>query len=79
MHGILGALLLMPCAWFLALFLVREGIKAQHREPARSSTTRAWPQAKRQVAEQLRANGMPLPPALEEALKAPMALPPARE
>ena len=36
-------------------------------------------QAKRQVAEQLRANGMPLSPALEEALKAPMALPPARE
>ena len=27
MHGILGALLLMPVAWFLALFLVREGIK----------------------------------------------------
>ena len=28
LHGILGALLLLPCAWFLALFLVREGIKA---------------------------------------------------
>jgi hypothetical protein len=36
-------------------------------------------QAKRQVAEQLRATGMPLPPALEESLKQPAGLPPARE
>ena len=78
MHGILGALLLMPVAWFLALFLVREGIKGNiHQQRAQYDVRVA--DAKRQVAEQLRANGMPLSPALEEALKGPMALPPARE
>ncbi len=78
MHGILGALLLMPVAWFLALFLVREGIKGNiHQQRAQYDVRVA--QAKRQVAEQLRASGMPLSPALEEALKTPMALPPARE
>ena len=78
MHGILGALLLMPVAWFLALFLVREGIKGNIAQQRQQYDVRVA-EAKRQVAEQLRANGMPLSPALEEALKAPMALPPARE
>ena len=78
MHGILGALLLMPVAWFLALFLVREGIKGNIVQQRQQYDVRVA-QAKRQVAEQLRANGMPLSPALEEALKTPMALPPARE
>ncbi len=78
MHGILGALLLLPCAWFLALFLVREGIKA-NVQLQRQQYDQRLQQAKRQVAEQLRATGMPLPPALEESLKQPTALPPARE
>ena len=78
MHGILGALLLMPVSWFLALFLVREGIKGNIQQQRQQYDLRVA-DAKRQVAEQLRANGMPLSPALEEALKRPMALPSARE
>ena len=79
MHGILGALLLMPVAWFLGAVPRARGHQGQHRCSSASSTTSRVAQAKRQVAEQLRANGMPLSPALEEALKTPMALPPARE
>lgn len=78
MHGLLGALLVMPCAWFLALILVREGIKANIQMQRQQYDARVTA-AKRQVAEQLRANGMPLSPALEESLRTPAALPPARE
>ncbi len=78
LHGILGALLLMPVAWFLALFLVREGIKGNIQQQRQQYDVRVA-DAKRQVAEQLRASGMPLSPALEEALKGPAGLPPARE
>jgi hypothetical protein len=77
MHGFLGALLVLPCAWFLALFLVREGIKANVLDQ-RAQYDKRLLDAKRRVALQLQATGMPLPPALEEALRAP-ALPPGRE
>ena len=76
MHGLLGAVLLLPVAWFLALFLVREGIKANVDEQRHQYDLRVL-QAKRQVAEQMQANGMALPPALQEALRAPQ-LPPGR-
>jgi hypothetical protein len=76
MHGLLGALLLLPLAWFLALFLVREGIKANVDDQRRQYDARVT-QAKRQVAEQMQASGMPVPPALQEALRAPQ-LPPGR-
>ncbi len=77
MHGLLGSLLVLPCAWFLALFLVREGIKANVVEQ-RAEYDQRLVEAKRKVALQLQATGMPLPPSLEEALRAP-ALPPGRK
>ena len=76
MHGLLGALLVTPLAWFLALFLVREGIKANVDIQRRHYDARVM-QAKRQVAEQMQASGMTLPPQLQEALRAPQ-LPPGR-
>ena len=76
LHGILGAVLLMPVAWFLALFLVREGIKANIEDQRTAYDARVL-NAKRQVAEQMQASGMVVPPALQEALRAPQ-LPPGR-
>jgi hypothetical protein len=73
MHGILGALLLYPVAWFLALILVREGIRA-NVEDQRKAYDRKVLEAKRQVAQQMQASGMPLPPALQELTR---ELPPA--
>lgn len=77
MHGLLGALLLFPVAWFLALFLVREGIKANIDTQRRAYEARVTA-ARRQVAEQLQASGVSLSPQLQEALRAPQ-LPPGRD
>jgi hypothetical protein len=65
MHGILGALLLYPVAWFLALILVREGIRA-NVEDQRKAYDRKVLDAKRQIAAQMQASGIPLPPALQD-------------
>jgi hypothetical protein len=65
MHGILGALLLYPVAWFLALILVREGIRA-NVDDQRRAYERKVVDAKRQIAQQMQSAGMPLPPALQE-------------
>jgi hypothetical protein len=67
-HGIFGALLVMPLAWFLALFLVREGIKANVAEQQRAYQSKLL-RAQRQVAEQMQAGGMVLPPAMQELLR----------
>ncbi len=68
LHGILGALLVMPLAWFLALFLVREGIKTNVADQQRSYEAKLL-RAQRHVAEQMQASGMALPPSMQELLR----------
>ncbi len=65
LHGLLGALLLFPIAWFLGLLLVREMIRANVEEQ-REDYDRRVAEAKRSIAQQYAASGTPLPPALRE-------------
>lgn len=65
LHGLLGALLVAPIAWFFALVLLREAIRANVERQRREHDARVA-QTKRQVAQQLVSAGMPLPPALAE-------------
>jgi hypothetical protein len=74
MHGVLGGLLMYPVAWFLGLVLVREGIRA-NVEDQRRAYDRKVLDAKRQIAHQMQASGMKLPPALQELTRG--ELPPA--
>jgi hypothetical protein len=74
-HGLLGAILVMPLAWFLALFIVRESIRGNVVDQRREYETRVE-DAKRQVALRLRETGVPLSPALEQTLR--NELPPGR-
>ena len=76
LHGLLGALLVYPCAWFLALVLVREGIKANVVDQRKAYDAQVL-EAKRNVALQMQASGMPLPPQLQAVLQTPQ-LPPGR-
>ena len=74
LHGLLGAVLLFPIAWFLGLVLVREMIRASVEEQREEYDQRVV-EAKRSLARQYAASGTPLPPALLEhappALRAP--------
>jgi hypothetical protein len=74
-HGLLGAVLVMPLAWFLALFIVRESIRGNVEDQRRDYETRVE-DAKRQVAIRLKETGVPLSPALEQTLR--NELPPGR-
>ena len=74
LHGLLGAALLFPVAWFLGLFLIREGIRASIDEQ-RATYNKRVEDARRQVMHQLQAGGMPPTAALGEAPSTPQ-LPP---
>jgi len=74
-HGLVGGALVMPIAWFLALFIVRESIRGNVDDQRREYDARVE-EARRQVAVRLRDSGMPLSPALEQALR--HELPPGR-
>jgi hypothetical protein len=74
-HGLLGAALVMPLAWFLALFIVRESIRGNVVDQRRDYEVRVE-DAKRQVALRLKETGVPLSPALEQTLR--NELPPGR-
>lgn len=65
LHGLLGAVLLYPIAWFLGLVLVREMIRA-NVEKQREDYDRRVVEAKQTLARQYAASGTPLPPALVE-------------
>ncbi len=56
LHGLLGAVVLLPVAWFLGLVLVREMIRVNVDEQRRDYEQRLEA-ARRQVAEQLAATG----------------------
>jgi hypothetical protein len=52
LHGLLGAALLFPIGWFLALVIVRESIKANVEDQRRAYDERVSA-ARKQVADQL--------------------------
>jgi hypothetical protein len=74
-HGLVGAALVMPIAWFFALFIVRESIRGNVEQQRRDYDAKVE-EARRAVAVKLRDSGMPLSPALQQALR--NELPPGR-
>jgi uncharacterized membrane protein len=62
LHGLLGAALLTPIAWLLALVLVREMLRASVDEQRRAHEERLA-DARRRVAEHLAAAGASVPAA----------------
>ena len=76
LHGLLGATILFPLAWFLGLVIVREMIRGNVEEQ-RGQYDREVAQAKAKLAAQFAAQGLPVPPQLAEhaprSLEAPSA------